>query len=213
MAAPSALSLLPGRLNNERTWGGSTSGTQGPSGLGWPLPSQPAFSQPLSLPRPERWRPRSGRGRWADTQHSGGSHTPRGGLCPPSAASSAAAPDLRILHPHPRPWAPQSAHPETSWGVAGKGPRTSPEAGWRGPAPRAGAPPGPAPSGWELLGAVQRRGVKPIRPGSLRPAFPTPPPPAVRAASCAAPAGFGAAARGRDASLQFGAHVRRWESD
>lgn len=39
-------------------------------------------------------------------------------------------------------------------------------------------------------------GVEPIRAVSLRPPFPTPSPPAFRAASCAAPAQFGAAARG-----------------
>lgn len=121
MAAPSPLSLLPGRLNNEGTWGRAPQDLR--VGLAWVGLSPP--SQHSHSPSPIRvqkgWRPRSGQGRWADTQHSGGSHTARGGLYPSSAASSAAAPDLRILHPRPRPRAPQSGRRETSLGGSPQG--------------------------------------------------------------------------------------------
>lgn len=80
----------------------------------------------------------------------------------------------------------------------------SPAGGRGGPRRRAGVDPplglallpAPPPPGGNCRAPCRGGGAEPIRQGSLRPAFPTPPPPAVRAASCAAPAGFGAAARG-----------------
>lgn len=70
---------------------------------------------------------------------------------------------------------------------------------------------GPAPSGSELRWAWEGAS-SPFVPYPSA-SFPTPSSPAVGAASCADPARRRTSRGGRDASLQFGAHGRRWESE
>lgn len=130
MAALSPLSLLPGPVNNERTWGAPQDLRVGLALDGLSPPSQHSPSpSPISVQ--EGWRPGRGKWRWR------GADTPRGALYPLAAASGAAAPDLRILHPHPRPRVPEIIGPETWWGV--------PAGGRGGPLSRAGVT---RPTGW-----------------------------------------------------------------
>lgn len=205
MAALSPLSLLPGPVNNERTWGAPQDLRVGLALDGLSPPSQHSPSpSPISVQ--EGWRPGRGKWRWR------GADTPRGALYPLAAASGAAAPDLRILHPRP-PAGPRDYRAGNVAGGTGRGPRRSTESGRRYPPHRLGLLPSPPPPGRNCRAPDRGGCAEPSGATSLRPAFPTPSRPAVRAASCAAPAGFGAAARGPDASLQFGAHARQGGSE
>lgn len=214
MAAPSPLSLLPGRLNNERTWGGEHLRT---SGSVWPWMASPLPASILTAPLPSASRKDGGReagGGGGQTPSTLGVHTHLGAVCVHPLLLPA-----RLLRTSGSCTLIPASGRHRSHARKRRG--GSPAGGRGGPRRRAGVDPplglallpAPPPPGGNCRAPCRGGGAEPIRQGSLRPAFPTPPPPAVRAASCAAPAGFGAATRGRVASLQFGAHVRRWESD
>lgn len=175
MAAPSPLSLLPGRLNNEGTWGGAPQDLR----VVWPGLASPLPASILTAPLPSASRKDGGRevGRGGgQTPSTLGVHTQLGAVCihplllPARLLRTSGSCTLAPARgPH------RADAGKRRWGVARRGPRRSMEAGGRGPAPRAWPPRGPRPSGSEPLGAGQRRGRGAHSCGLLPPRFPDTP--------------------------------------